>query len=154
MLFLKHVPAHCLFQFSGGELGTGNYLLLTDMVQRKSIQGHIARTGIMKGTLERRDHRLRQAICVSFVGVDGHTFSRYTGKSIAKPFTVVWGPRMFALWISSLRSDVGSVWVFKGDSEFPSPVPCHLLKGASPLSKAARLGLTWSLSYFGFLLKH
>jgi hypothetical protein len=63
------------------------------------------------------------------VGVDGHTFGRYTGKSIAKPFTVLWGPRMFALWINGLRSDVGSVWVSKGDSEFPSLAPCHLLKG-------------------------
>lgn len=44
-----------------------------------------------------------------FVGVDGHTFSRYTEKRVAKPFTGVWGPRMFALSTNRLRSNVGSV---------------------------------------------
>lgn len=53
---------------------------------------------------------------------------RYTGKSIAKPFADVWGPRMFALWINELRSDAGSVWASKEGSQFLLLAPCHLIK--------------------------
>lgn len=53
---------------------------------------------------------------------------RYTGKSVAKPFTDVWGPRMFALWINGLRSDAGSVWASREGSWFPMPATRHLIK--------------------------
>lgn len=54
---------------------------------------------------------------------------RYTGKSIAKPFTDVWGgARMFALWINGLRSDAGSVWASKEGSQFLFLALCHLIK--------------------------
>lgn len=52
----------------------------------------------------------------------------YTGESVAKPFTDVWGPRMFALWINGLRSDAGSVWASKEGSQFLLLAPCHLIK--------------------------
>lgn len=100
------------------------------MVQRKSIQGHIARTRIMKGTLERRDHRLRLGLSVCRLWVWMATPLVGTqGRALQNHLPLFGGPRMFALWINGLRSDVGSVWVSKGGSEFPSPAPCHLFKG-------------------------
>lgn len=79
----------------------------------------------MKGSLERQDHRLTGTVYGLWVWM---ATPRYTGKSVAKPFTDVWGPRMFALWINGLRSDAGSAWASKEGSRFPLPAPCHLIK--------------------------
>lgn len=62
-----------------------------------SVQGHrakhTAKIRIMKGTLERQDHRPKDqgvglCVCVQGVGVYSHTLGRYTGKRVAKPLLV------------------------------------------------------------------
>lgn len=62
-----------------------------------SAQGHrakhTAKIRIMKGTLERQDHKPKDrgvglCVCVQWVGVCSHTLGRYTGKRVAKPLLV------------------------------------------------------------------